>query len=107
MSDHVSRKMAERLRGAGWKEPTHFIFLDSILSCVGRESTFGVERLPAPSIGELLDVVSYRDLEAYYHANVEPRFGDEFPEWIYETCKRPNALAEVWLWAQTQKKGEA
>ena len=118
MSDHVSQETAARLKAAGWEGETEFVWISpdaEWLLCW--KDVFGGEAiteagggmwLPAPSIGELGERLTYKDFHHYYekaehHSIALDFFG--FPRWLCDVHKSADALALIWLWAHG-KEGE-
>lgn len=107
MTDHVSRKMAERLKGV-WEGETECVLVrnsDGIWKksylCTGYKRDY---ILPCPSLGELGRNLLWEDVEKYWF-NVGHHRADAFDFWLFNKFAfDADSVAEVWLWAQ---KGEA
>ncbi len=111
----VSREWAERLRDAGWVRETYF----SWIIREGKKDELSISNptirykyadyVPAPTIGELGEDVSLKDLQLYWRENLLPDHQSgallyvtienaaSFAKWLYTTLLDPDKLAEVWV----------
>ena len=114
--NHVDQPHAQLLKEAGWDKKTELIW--AIVNWTGdKESSvpqwsqpewalepYGTtkgEWYPAPNLSELLDQITFTDLETYWFKVAIYTSGtDCFDEWLYETMKDPNALARIWVWKE-------
>ena len=106
---HVDLPHAKSLQEAGWDKKTERVF--SYCPDLGYQSDwymFAADNpdphplIWQPNVMELLDVVTYDDLQLYRWFG--PATHEYFPEWLYHTIKDPNTLADVWVWGKEGKK---
>jgi len=118
-SNHVDQPHAQLLKEAGWKwetERTHFLVWIVPVRYELRETNRCLDSqlldYPAPNLSELRERLTWDDFDNYYIAevfsteNYRATFEPTIQQWFYDVTADPNALAEIWVWVNSNKKGE-
>jgi hypothetical protein len=109
---HVNQPHAQALKKAGWEKETDRRYYQDINkkdwhNCRSNfpppSSLTTGEWLPAPNLSELLDEITLNNLKTYWWAvDEKSEQHKNFEEWLYNTMKDPNALADIWLWVKKE-----
>ena len=103
----VSRETATLLKEAGWVKETSWIYIfDYHESGVEKfwelylrdySAMELVDWIPAPTLDELLEEITFDDFKDYFTEHVwQDMAWSDFPKWLYTTMRSVEECAKVW-----------